>query len=273
MQRRPTPDVIVGLIDDATDLAELESSLFRHGISYRSRRRLHRFLERNWAKAHSSVRDALLSGSADAEPEWVEVHKEGVTYRLLGVAHGQRSVARLSTEVRDLLNEILEAAGSSGPVATERAIARLLGLPKSMELDYAADVVRRVGVTGMLKQAVLILVALPLLPLVVLCWGVARHSDGRIIRDALKDPKAMGKVLPMWRAGHLPPRIEAWFHPDMFRLVHSEAMAAAAVRRACELGADRLHVLMGAAHVDEVAWFLGRDVPPGAPRTPPSSCS
>jgi hypothetical protein len=191
---------------------------------------------------------------------WIEVLHDQVTFRICGTSHGQRWVARMRPEVRNALWELLEAAGAQpgSDYATERGFARLLGLPKSRELDYTDAVFRRVGARGFVGLLLKLIIALPTLPLAIPLFALSPDPVVREIRACLHNAGHIPRAMRLWTLTRLPPHIRIELEKSSFSIVHSEEMARAAMSFARERGLKSLHLLVGLGHADEIAHFLKR---------------
>jgi hypothetical protein len=248
------------LIADSPNVAELTNRLAKEGIHFRSRRSLRRFLVRSWKRAHEAEMKQLLAKpipvSTELQP--IEVLSDGVHFKIYGAAHGQRRVARMGLKVREELRTMLMSAESlpQSDYATERGFARLLGLPRSKELDYTEEVFRRVGVRRMLGMVLRVAVALPLFALIGPLLALSRDPVTREIRSALQDPVHLSRIAQIWKVSRLPARIRMELVGSSFGIIHSQEMARSTLALARDNGLESLTVLVGLAHSDEIAHFL-----------------
>ena len=160
--------------------------------------------------------------------------------------------------VRDALLRLLRSAEEppGSDYATERGFARLLGLPKSKELDYADAVFRRIGARGFMLQLLRLILVLPLLPIAVPLFVLSRDPVARESRLCLRDPRHLPKVNRLWELTRLPPRIRLALASSSFATVHSEEMTRAMLDLAHARRLETLTVIVGLAHADEIAHYL-----------------
>jgi hypothetical protein len=252
--------MIAELAGESPDLAHLQAVLADRGFRFRSRRHLRRVLDRSWKRSNSAeferVRSVPLRQPALPLP--IEVVRDGVTFRVFGAAHGQRRFLRLQPEVVEQLRRLLTEGADrpSSDYATERGFARLLGLPRSKELDYMRALLRRVGVRGFIIQFGRTLVLLPLLPVAGALLAFSRDPFARAVRACLRSSEGLARAAQLWSLSHLPPRIRLELEGQTFRVLHSEEMARAMLEVARDSHLRVLTVLVGLAHADEIAYFL-----------------
>lgn len=260
--RTTDPVRIARLISESHSLADLEARLGLEGMRFRSRRSLRRALVRSWRRAHAEevarVRSAPVTKLASLPV--IQVSRDGVAFGIAGTAHGQRRFARMRPEVREELRRLLEAVEVSprSDYATERGFARLLGLPKSKELEYFDALRHRIRTGRFIGQLIGLLLALPLLPVALPLLALSQDPLAREIRACLRDPRHIPRAARLWTLTRLPPPIRLALDGSSFGALHSEEMARAMVALASRRGLKTLTVLVGLGHADEIAYYLER---------------
>jgi hypothetical protein len=243
----PSSDVLVAAIERASSLDALVDDL---GLRKVRPRTLRRTLEDAWKQrpGEPEVPDELLPCSV--------VRRNGVEYRIHGIAHGQRRLVRLSDPVRTAVAASVAAwrVRPSG-VALERGMAKVFGLDESLDMRYSKALLQRVGIGALLRAALV----LPLLPLAPILLLLSRDRLTKQLRQAMRDPTQIAELHARYLWEQLPSAIRIDLDRrggDRFRVAHSECQADVLVERAEGSGVSVMHALVGLGHEADLVYLL-----------------
>jgi hypothetical protein len=217
--------------------------------------------KRAWRKKNAAEIERVAQeplGPLDEMP-FTSVTRNGVEFRVHGLAHGQRRALKLRPRVRTWMRERLEdmIRPPDEDFVTERRFARLLGFGRDRELDYLQKLLREVGPRKVLLLTLVALFAPVLLPLASVVFRFARDPVTREVRASLNDERHLVRLRKLYALTELPAARAYELRPDGFNRVHSRLMAESAVAHAEMRGLKVLHVVCGLAHEADLVYLLG----------------
>jgi hypothetical protein len=214
-----------------------------------------RRLRRAWSRA-ARARLPALRQAGPAALDSREVSAGDTVFCLHGIVHGTNRWLKLQPGVVEVIRAQIDRwVADNEPVYVEPHFGKILGCDSALELK-GPNPLERFQIADVLALLPRVAFAFLSLPFAPIGTRLSRDPEWPYIRAALRDASALraaNEVHAMLRVP-LPLERDVFDRSGRFKFAYSQSMLDVALGRVG--GARRVHLIVGIAHVADLAWLI-----------------
>jgi hypothetical protein len=257
------------IVSQSKHLSDLEKLLADKGIKFKSKRKLSKFLHNEWLNAHKEELEKIDKEPLDKlgpdDVPFTELKKEGVVYKLHGLAHGQPPFAKLSADTKNrVCSYFKKHRNSKEDVLFENNFSYAFEVDVP-EMGESASW-NRLTRSEKLKYVLFSYGIIPLMPLAIHIIKTSedyRYKFMQYVTKSMQDFRYIKKARKAYSLFELPEPLSLELKlqnniSDKYSAFRSEEMALSLISFAKGTGIETMHACVGLGHEHEIAYYINK---------------